>query len=72
MVMSDWEKQREGSTIKTWTNQKAGKRSELVEIYKDDNKWIMVKMIGQEVTIKKSFSTKPKALAYAKSYMRSH
>lgn len=72
MVLSDWEKQRDSERITTWTNQKQGKRGELVEISKVDGGWRFLKMIGNETTINKKFNTKPQAMNYAKSYMRTH
>lgn len=72
MALKDWEKQREFKKIITWTNQVYGKRNELCEIYKTEKGWKFIKIIGTEKTIDKNFKTKSQALAYARSYMRTH
>lgn len=77
MALKDWEKQRDTDNLQTWTNQKLGKRNQLVEVYNNkvnsilgsDKSWVVIFMKGNDVNLKIKFKTKSEALAYARKFM---
>lgn len=71
MAMKDWKKTYESETSEHWQNYK---KIDWLFIQKDGKYWNVENLSygGRTTILKEGFKTKSQALAYARSYMRSH
>jgi hypothetical protein len=75
MAMKDWRKLAEKKDVITWQSKKrigSGLNPLLVRLFKREEDWIVAIGLLGGYAEEEDFKTKSQALAYARSYMRTH